>query len=114
MQITGLQHDAELDGAFPVIRERHQDLEDDCCRDLIPKTRAAGYRMFAVREEGCGYVAPACGRERRTPPLRRAHGLRAARLLNSQGVDAVTPKPAGCGCPISARNGALRVGQSGS
>ena len=64
MQITGLQHDAELDGAFPVIREKHQDLEDDCCRDLIPKTRAAAYRMFAVREEGCGYVAPARGRER--------------------------------------------------
>ena len=52
MQITGLQHDAEFEEAFPVIRELHDDLDERRYRELIPEMRAAGYRMFAVREEG--------------------------------------------------------------
>ncbi len=116
MRITELQNDAEFEEAFGVIRELHDDLDERRYRELIPEMRAAGYRMFAVREEdglvavvgvqkltnlyygrhfyvydlsvtggvrskghgerllrhvegvareeGCGYVALACGRER--------------------------------------------------
>ena len=56
MRITELQHDAEFEEAFPVIRELHDDLEEDRYRELVLKMRAAGYRMFAVREED-GLVA---------------------------------------------------------
>ena len=52
MQISELQHDAEFEEAFPVIRELHDDLDERRYRELIPEMRAAGYRMFAVREEG--------------------------------------------------------------
>ena len=58
MQITELQHDAEFQEAFPVIHELHDDLEEGHYRELIPEMRAAGYRMFAVREED-GLVAVA-------------------------------------------------------
>ena len=116
MQATELRNDAEFAEAFHVIRELHQDLDEARYTELIPEMRAAGYRMFAVREEdrlvavagvqrltnlyygrhfyvydlsvtedarskgygerllrhvegvareeGCGYVALACGRER--------------------------------------------------
>jgi len=116
VRIAGLQHYAEFEEAFPVIHELHRDLDERRYRELIPEMRAAGYRMFAVREEdglvavvgvqkltnlyygrhfyvydlsvterarskghgerllrhveavareeGCGYVALACGRER--------------------------------------------------
>ena len=116
MQLVELRSDAEFAEAFPVIRELHDDLDGDSYRRLMPEMRAAGYRMFAVREgddlvavagvqkltnlyygrhfyvydlsvtssvrsrghgerllrhveevarnEGCGYVALACGRER--------------------------------------------------
>jgi len=116
VQITELQYDAEFEEALPVIRELHGDLDERRYQELIPEMRAAGYRMFAVREggglvvvagiqrltnlyygrhfyvydlsvtegarakghgerllrhvegvareEGCGYVALACGRER--------------------------------------------------
>ncbi len=116
MQVKELESDAEFEEAFPVIRELHDDLDERRYRELIPEMRAAGYRMFAVREEdrlvaaigvqrltnlyygrhfyvydlsvtekarskghgetllrhvegvareeGCGYVALACGRER--------------------------------------------------
>ena len=56
MQLTELQYDAEFEEAFPVIRELHHDLDERRYRELIPEMRAAGYRMFAVREEG-GLVA---------------------------------------------------------
>ncbi len=56
MRITELQHDAEFEEAFPVIHELHDDLEEGRYRELIPEMRAAGYRMFAVREED-GLVA---------------------------------------------------------
>jgi GNAT superfamily N-acetyltransferase len=58
VQITELQYDAEFDEAFPVIRELHNDLDERLYKELIPEMRAAGYRMFAVREEG-GLVAAA-------------------------------------------------------
>jgi ribosomal protein S18 acetylase RimI-like enzyme len=58
MRVTELGSDAEFAEAFPVIRELHDDLEEDRYRELIPEMRAAGYRMFAVREEG-GLVAVA-------------------------------------------------------
>jgi ribosomal protein S18 acetylase RimI-like enzyme len=116
VRVTELQRDSEFEEAFPVIRELHDDLDERRYRELIPEMRAAGYRMFAVREEdrlvsvagvqrltnfyygrhfyvydlsvteearskghgeellrhvegvareeGCGYVALACGRER--------------------------------------------------
>jgi len=116
LRVTELGSEAEFEEAFPVIRELHHDLEEGRYRELIPEMRAAGYRMFAVREEdglvavvgvqkltnlyygrhfyvydlsvtegarseghgerllrhvegvareeGCGYVALACGRER--------------------------------------------------
>jgi ribosomal protein S18 acetylase RimI-like enzyme len=48
--ITELQHDAEFEEAFGVIQELHHDLDRHTYRDLIPEMRAAGYRMFAVRE----------------------------------------------------------------
>ena len=51
MQITELQYDAEFDEALPVIRELHDDLDERLYKELIPEMRAAGYRMFAVREE---------------------------------------------------------------
>ena len=41
-----------------MVRELHQDLEEGRYRELIPEMRAAGYRMFAVREED-GLVAVA-------------------------------------------------------
>ena len=50
MRITELEHDAEFGEAFGVIRELHQDLDERLYRELIPEMRAAGYRMFAVRE----------------------------------------------------------------
>ena len=56
MRITELQHDAEFEEAFPVIHELHRDLDEWRYRELIPEMRAAGYKMFAVREEG-GLVA---------------------------------------------------------
>src|SRR4028119_756294 len=56
VRITELQHDAEFEEAFPVIHELHDDLEVGRYRELIPEVRAAGYRMFAVREED-GLVA---------------------------------------------------------
>src|SRR4028118_386545 len=56
VQITELQHDAEFEEAFPVIRELHDDLDGRRYRELIPEMRAAGYRMFAVREDD-GLVA---------------------------------------------------------
>ena len=56
MQITELQDDAEFEEAFPVIRELHDDLDERRYRELIPELRAAGYRMFGVREES-GFVA---------------------------------------------------------
>ena len=52
MQVTELQHDADFEEAFPVIRELHDDLDQRRYRELIPEMRVAGYRMFAVREEG--------------------------------------------------------------
>jgi GNAT superfamily N-acetyltransferase len=52
LQIIELQYDAEFEEAFPVIRELHHDLDERRYRELIPEMRAAGYRMFAVREEG--------------------------------------------------------------
>jgi ribosomal protein S18 acetylase RimI-like enzyme len=52
LRITELQHDAEFEEAFPVIRELHDDLEEDRYREFVLEMRAAGYRMFAVREEG--------------------------------------------------------------
>ena len=58
MRITELQYDAEFEEAFPVIRELHDDLDDGRYRELIPEMRAAGYRMFAIREED-GLVAVA-------------------------------------------------------
>ena len=168
VQVTELQCDAEFGEAFPVVRELHHDLDERRYRELIPEMRAAGYRMFAVREEGVlvavagvqrltnlyygrhfyvydlsvaegarskGHgerllrhveeVAPGGGvrlrgpglrqgTRRRAPLLRRPHGLRAARLLHAQGVAVVIPEAAGRGCPISARNRDVRVGQSGS
>lgn len=50
MQVTELQHDAEFEEALPVIRELHQDLGEGSYGELFPEMRAAGYRMFAVRE----------------------------------------------------------------
>jgi len=50
VRITELEHDAEFGEAFGVIRELHQDLDERLYRELIPEMRAAGYRMFAVRE----------------------------------------------------------------
>jgi len=50
MRITELQRDAEFEEAFGVIQELHHDLDGHTYRDLIPGMRAAGYRMFAVRE----------------------------------------------------------------
>ena len=52
MRITELQHDAGFEEAFPVIHELHHDLDERRYRELIPEMRAAGYRMFAVREDG--------------------------------------------------------------
>jgi ribosomal protein S18 acetylase RimI-like enzyme len=52
LRIAELQHDAEFEEAFPVIRELHDDLEEDRYREFVLEMRAAGYRMFAVREEG--------------------------------------------------------------
>ncbi len=52
MRITELGSDAEFEEAFVVIRELHHDLDERCYGELIPEMRAAGYRMFAVREEG--------------------------------------------------------------
>jgi len=52
VRITELQHDAEFEEAFPVIRELHHDLDEHRYRELIPEMRATGYRMFAVREDG--------------------------------------------------------------
>jgi ribosomal protein S18 acetylase RimI-like enzyme len=48
LRITELGSDAE----FGVIRELHDDLDERRYGELIPEMRAAGYRMFAVREEG--------------------------------------------------------------
>jgi len=58
VRITELQHDAEFEEAFPVVCELHDDLDERRYRELIPEMRAAGYRMFAVREGG-GIVAVA-------------------------------------------------------
>jgi ribosomal protein S18 acetylase RimI-like enzyme len=52
LRITELGSDAEFEEAFVVIRELHHDLDERCYGELIPEMRAAGYRMFAVREEG--------------------------------------------------------------
>ncbi len=58
VQVTELESDAEFAEAFAVIRELHHDLDGRRYRELIPEMRAAGYRMFAVREED-GLVAVA-------------------------------------------------------
>ena len=58
MRITELGSDAEFAEAFGVIRELHDDLDGRRYGELIPEMRAAGYRMFAVREGG-GIVAVA-------------------------------------------------------
>jgi ribosomal protein S18 acetylase RimI-like enzyme len=52
LRITELGSDAEFGEAFGVIRELHDDLDERRYRELIPEMRAAGYRMFAVREGG--------------------------------------------------------------
>ncbi len=52
MQITELQHDAEFEEAFPVIRELHDDLDERRYRELIPEMRASGYRLFGIGEGG--------------------------------------------------------------
>ena len=52
MRITELGSDAEFGEAFGVVRELHHDLDERRYGELIPEMRAAGYRMFAVREEG--------------------------------------------------------------
>jgi ribosomal protein S18 acetylase RimI-like enzyme len=52
MRITELQHGAEFEEAFGVIRELHNDLDERTYRELVPEMRAAGYRMFAVHEGG--------------------------------------------------------------
>ena len=51
MRITELGSDAEFAEAFWVIRGLHDDLDERRYGELIPEMRAAGYRMFAVREE---------------------------------------------------------------
>lgn len=51
MRVKELRHDAEFEEAFPVIRELHHDLDGGRYAELIPEKRAAGYRMFAVRED---------------------------------------------------------------
>ena len=51
LRVTELKNDAQFEEAFEVIRELHQDLDERRYRELIPEMRAAGYRMFAVREE---------------------------------------------------------------
>ncbi len=51
LRVTELRSDAEFEEAFEVIRELHQDLDERRYSELIPEMRAAGYRMFAVREE---------------------------------------------------------------
>lgn len=50
MQVTELRFDAELEAAFPAIQDLHHDPDERRLRELIPEVRAAGYRMFALRE----------------------------------------------------------------
>jgi ribosomal protein S18 acetylase RimI-like enzyme len=50
-RVTEIRSDAEFEEAFEVLRELHRDLDERRYRELIPEMRAAGYRMFAVREE---------------------------------------------------------------
>jgi GNAT superfamily N-acetyltransferase len=49
-RVTELRSAAEFAEAFGVIRELHRDLDERRYTELIPEMRAAGYRMFAVRE----------------------------------------------------------------
>jgi GNAT superfamily N-acetyltransferase len=58
LRVTELGSEAEFAEAFGVVRELHHDLDERRYGELIPEMRAAGYRMFAVREEG-GIVAVA-------------------------------------------------------
>lgn len=49
-RVTELRSAAEFAEAFGVIRELHHGLDERRYMELIPEMRAAGYKMFAVRE----------------------------------------------------------------
>lgn len=127
MQIREVGSDAGFRGASPVVRELHHDLDERRYLELIPEMRAAGYGMFAVRE-GSQIVAVA-GVQRLTnlyycrhfyahdlsvtSAARFAGTRRDAGLPRAQNPIVVTPRAAGRGCPISARNRTVGVAQSG-
>ena len=50
-RVTEIRSDGGFEEAFEVLRELHRGLDERRYRELIPEMRAAGYRMFAVREE---------------------------------------------------------------
>ena len=50
-RVTETRSDAGFEEAFEVLRELHRGLDERRYRELIPEMRAAGDRMFAVREE---------------------------------------------------------------
>jgi len=47
-----LRSEAELEEAFPVVRELHGELDERKYAELLAEMVPNGYRMFAVRDEG--------------------------------------------------------------
>jgi GNAT superfamily N-acetyltransferase len=52
VEIVELRSEAELEGAFPVVRELHGELDKRKYAELLAEMVPNGYRMFAVRNEG--------------------------------------------------------------
>ena len=52
MKIVELGSEAELKEAFPVIRELHDELDEQRYLELLAEMVPNGYRMFAVRNSG--------------------------------------------------------------
>lgn len=52
MEIVELRSEAELEGAFTVVRELHGELDERKYAELLAEMIPSGYRMFAVWDEG--------------------------------------------------------------
>ncbi len=52
MEIAELRSEAELREAFPVVRELHHQLDEQRYAKLLAEMIPAGYRLFALRDEG--------------------------------------------------------------
>jgi GNAT superfamily N-acetyltransferase len=52
VEIVELRSEAELEEAFPVVRELHGELDERKYAELLAEMVPNGYRMFAVRDEG--------------------------------------------------------------